>query len=134
MKAVTPEAYHPLLHDLFEANTFWDLKTERATPEPTATGDWQVTLDVRARKSVVDTAGVETELPMYDWVEVGAFAPGDGDAPGAPHYVQMHRIRSGAQTIRVIVPRKPVRAGIDPRDLLSDWEFDDNLKEVKVKS
>jgi hypothetical protein len=30
----------------------------------TEAGTWQVTLDVRARKVVVDEAGVETELPM----------------------------------------------------------------------
>jgi hypothetical protein len=44
----------------------------------------------------------------------------------------MHRIRSGEQTITVTVPRKPVRAGIDPYHLL-DWEqpeADDNITRV----
>jgi hypothetical protein len=27
----------------------------------------------------------------------------------------------------------PATAGIDPHDLLSDWENDDNVKAIKVK-
>jgi hypothetical protein len=34
---------------------------------------------------VVDSAGVETEVPMDDWVEVEVFAPAaQGDTPGKP--------------------------------------------------
>jgi ABC-2 type transport system permease protein len=48
---------------------------------------------------------------------------------------QKFRIRSGKQTITVTVPQKPVRAGIDPRHLLSDLgERDQNLKAVKIGS
>jgi ABC-2 type transport system permease protein len=125
LQAVMPQSFQYLLHDLFEKNTFWELKTDRATAQQTKAGAWQVTLDVQARKVVVDEAGVETEVPMDDWLEVGVF-----DA-GQP-YLQKHRIRSGKQTITVLVPRKPARAGIDPRHLLSDLgEIDDNIKPVK---
>ena len=112
LQAVTPDSYQYLLRDLFEKNTFWELETERATAKQTRAGAWQVTLDVRARKVVVDEAGVETEVPMDDWMEVGVFDEGEP-------YLQKHRIRSGKQTITVTVPRKPTRAGIDPRHLLS---------------
>ena len=61
LQAVTPESLHSLLVDLFEANTFWELATQSVAAEQTSTGEWQVTLDVQARKVVVDTAGVETE-------------------------------------------------------------------------
>ena len=122
LQAVTPDSFQSLLHDLFETNTFWEFKTQRATAQQTATGAWQVTLNVRARKVVADSAGVETETPMNEWVQIGVFAPGpDGDPLGVPLYVQMQRIRAGEQTITVTVPRKPVLAGIDPYHLL-DWE------------
>ena len=135
LQAVTPDSLQYLLHDLFEANTFWELETEGATAEETDAGAWQVTLDVRARKVVVDAGGVETEVPMDDSVEIGVFAPVEkGEASGKPLYVQMHRIRSGKQTITVTVPRNPARAGIDPYHLLIDWEMDDNVKAVKVRS
>ncbi len=135
LQAVTPDPHQYLLHDLFEANTFWELATERATAEQTEAGTWQVTLDVQARKLVVDSAGVETPVPMDDWVEIGVFAPAEeGNGLGEPIYVQKHRIRSAEQTITVTVPRKPARAGIDPYHLLIDWEMGDNIDEVKVKN
>ena len=94
-----------------------------------------MTLNVRARKVVVDEAGVETEVPVDDWVEVGVFAPaGEGEESGEPLYAQKHRIRTGTQTITVTVPRKPDRAGIDPYHLMIDWETDDNVRTVKVKN
>jgi ABC-2 type transport system permease protein len=127
LQAVTPELSQSLLHDLFEANTFWELETEQVTAEQTEADTWQVTLDVRTRKVVVDEAGVETELPMDDWVEVGVY--GDGEP-----YLQKHRLRSGKQAITVTVPQKPARAGIDPRNLLVDWETVDNVKRVKSDS
>ncbi|HEX2122489.1 MAG TPA: hypothetical protein VHL59_12675, partial [Thermoanaerobaculia bacterium] len=134
LQAVTPAALEPLLRDLFEVNTFWDFAAERVTAKQTAAGTWQVTLDVKASKVVFDEAGVETAVPIDEWVEIGVFGPaeeGHGEL-SAPLSVQKHRIRSGQQTIAVTVPRKPVLAGIDPYHVL-DWEEhedDDNIEQV----
>lgn len=137
LQAVTPDPLQPLLHDLFEVNTFWRLETERVTAKQTQAGTWQVTLDVQARKVVVDEAGVETAVPIDDWVEIGVFAPAEkGELRGKPLYMQKQRIRSTEQTITVTVPRKPVLAGIDPYHLL-DWVEggdDDNIEGVKIGS
>jgi ABC-type transport system involved in multi-copper enzyme maturation permease subunit len=133
LQAVTPDSLQRLLYDLFEVNTLWQLEAQRAMAVQTGDSTWQVTLDVRAQKMVYDSAGVETEVPMDEWVEVGVFGPG-GEAGelSEPLYVQKHRIRSGEQTIVVTVPRRPVLAGIDPYRLL-DWEEpgdDDNIEPV----
>jgi hypothetical protein len=135
LQAATPDSLRYLPHDLFAANTFWEIQTGRVAATETASGTWQVTLDVRARKVVVDTADVETEVPMNDWVQIGLFAPAGGGAELAePLYVQMHRVRSGEQTITVTVPRRPARAGIDPYHLLIDLETGDNYAEINVKN
>jgi hypothetical protein len=76
LQAVTPDSFQYLLQDLFERNTFLELGTERASAQQTEAATWQVTLAVRARKVVVDEAGVETEVPMDDWLEVGVFDEG----------------------------------------------------------
>jgi len=134
LQAVTPDSLQYLLHDLFEVNTYWELETERATSEQNGEGAWQVTLDVRARKVVFDSAGVETAVSMDDWVEVGIFAPAsEGGELSAPLYVRKHRISSGKQTITVAVPQKPDRAGIDPYHLLIDLKTDDNIEKVKIE-
>jgi hypothetical protein len=130
LQAVTPDSLRHLLADLFEANTFWELSAKRVTAEQTETGAWQVTLYAHARKVTVDVDGVVTEVPMDDLVEVGVFAAAENGGRGEPLYLQMHRVRSGGQRITVIVPRKPARAGIDPRNLLIDVNASDNLKEI----
>jgi hypothetical protein len=134
LQAVTPDSHQYLLRDLFETNTFWELKTERATTEQIKAGTWQVTLDVEARKVAVDEKGVETEMPMDDWVEIGVFAPlAEGEEVGEPLYLQMHRLSSGKQTIKVTVETKPERAGIDPRYLLIDVKTDNNVRKMKIE-
>jgi ABC-2 type transport system permease protein len=132
LQVVTPDSLRYLLHDLFAANTYWELGTERPRATQTKAGTWQVTLRVRARKVTVDPAGVETEVPMDEWVQVGVFAPtGQGAEFGKTLYLQMHRIRSGEQTITVTVPREPADAGIDPYHLLIDLEPFDNVEKVE---
>ncbi|QNP54348.1 hypothetical protein H9L05_21235 (plasmid) [Hymenobacter qilianensis] len=94
-----------------------------------------MSLQVEAQKVVVDSVGVETQLPMNDWVEVGVFAPaGKGQKAGQPLYLQKRRLRSGQQTITVMVPRQPVRAGLDPNHLLIDLEMEDNDQKVKIEN
>ena len=133
LRAVTPDSLRPLLHDLFEVNTFWTFDTKRATARQMANGKWQVTFDVEARKVVSDSAGAETELPINEAVELGVFAPaGPGEILGKPLYVEKHRIRSGRQTITVTVSEKPARGGIDPYNLL-DWEEGDNIEGINVE-
>jgi hypothetical protein len=134
LQAVAPDSLRPLLHDLFEVNTFWTFDTERATAVRTPAGTWRVTLEVEARKVVADSAGAETELPMSEMVEIGIFAAaGPGEVLGRPLYVRKHRVRSGTQTITLTVPHRPARAGIDPYNLL-DWEEGDDIEGVEIGS
>jgi ABC-2 type transport system permease protein len=136
LQSAMPDSLEYLLHDLFEVNTYWQLATAQVRADSTSTGEWQVTLDVRARKVVFDSAGVETEQPIDEWLPIGVFGAareGAGEL-SQPLYLRMHRLRAGQQTITVTVPRKPVLAGIDPFHVL-DWEEsddDDNISEVRT--
>ena len=132
LRAVTPEPLQYLLVDLFETATLWEVKTERAVAKPTGTGEYEVVLDVFARKMRADRDGNESDVPMDEPVEIGVFAPGDDDLAGKPLYLGQQRIRSGAQTIRVTVPRAPGRAGIDPWRKLIDRKRDDNVVVVEA--
>jgi hypothetical protein len=136
LKAVTPDSLQNLLYDFFEVNTLWQFETKTVKAVEIKPGTWQVTLDVHARKFVYDSAGVETDVPVNEFVPVGVFTervPGH-DELSSPLYLQKHRIRSGDQTIMVTVSGKPLLAGIDPHHLL-DWEEkedDDNIEEVNT--
>jgi hypothetical protein len=140
LQAVTPDSLRYLLHDLFEVNANWELETERATAMQTGDSTWQVMLDVRARKVAYDSAGVETDMPMDEWIPIGVFGAAEqGDKLGSPLHLQRHRIRAGTQRITVTVPREPTLAGIDPYHLL-DWAedgdggADDNIDGVRIEN
>jgi aminopeptidase N len=134
LRAATPDSLQYLLTDLFETITLWDVKTDSAVAKRTAGGQYEVTLDVVARKMRADSVGHETETPMDDFVEIGVFASGTGENLGAPLYLQRHRIHSGKQTIRITVPQEPARAGVDPSSTLIDREREDNVLEVTVQN
>ncbi|HYI08154.1 MAG TPA: M1 family aminopeptidase [Thermoanaerobaculia bacterium] len=128
LRAVTPPSLYPLLTDLFETMTLWDVKTQSAAARRLPDGKYEVTLEVMAQKLRADGIGRETPTPMNDLLEVGIFAPGKDD----PIYLARHRIRSGKQTIRIIVPQKPSRAGLDPYRKLIERERGDNLVDVET--
>ena len=88
-----------------------------------------MTLDVEAQKFRAGGSGQETEVPMHDFVEIGVY----GDATADPLYLRKHRIRSGRQRISVVVNGTPARAGVDPRLLLIDRNWSDNLRPVVVE-
>lgn len=126
LRAAAPESLHPLLTDLFETVTLWDMRIRQASVDRTAAGDYEVTLNVSARKVRSDEIGNETEVPMDDLVEVGLFEA-DGETP---FYLARHRIRDGEQTIQIVVPREPARAGLDPGRQLIERNRDDNVVTV----
>jgi hypothetical protein len=131
LQAVTPDSLHTLLHDLFEANTYWELETRLVSARQRMDGMWEVTMEVDAGKVVVDTTGKEQRQKMNDLVQIGLFgAAGPGERVGKPLYLQLHRIRSGKQTIIVSVEERPVLGGIDPFYLLAEWRGTDHLRQV----
>ena len=121
LRASTPTSAHGLLKDLFEEITFWDLRATKVDVVESGDKAFRLTLHVEAQKLKGDGTGNEREVPMYDPVEVAVY-----DADGRSIYVARHRVRSGAQTIEIVVPRPPARAVIDPDHELLDRKPDDN--------
>ena len=131
LRAATPDSLRPLLSDLFEHITLWNVRTDSARAEPVRGGAWRVTLFVDASKARADSVGNQTPVAMDDGVDVGVFAgPPRGASPGEALVVRRHRIHSGKQTIVLTVPRMPTRAGIDPYRTLIERTRDDNIAEI----
>jgi ABC-2 type transport system permease protein len=132
LRAVTPASTRYLLKDLFEEITFWDLRTKAVHTKPAAGGTYEVTLDLEAYKLKVGAASREKRVPMEDLIEIGVYGPSkDHWSLGETLYLRKHRIRSGAQSITVTVPRHPASAGIDPNFILLDRNREDNLKAMR---
>lgn len=132
IRAATPDSLRYALTDLFETITLYDNRTRTATVTPLANGRYAVDLEVQTKKMRADSLGVETPVAMNDLVDIGVFAPArKGEKEGRPLYLQKHRIGSGTQRVRIEVPEKPARAGIDPLHKLIDRVTDDNVISVR---
>ena len=135
LKAAAPDSLKPLLSDLFEHITIWNVSTDSARAEPLQGGAYRVTLFVDASKARADSIGNQTPVEMDEPVEIGVFA---GDAsgiwPGDSLYLKQHRIRTGKQTIVITVPRQPTRAGIDPYRKIIEKNRDDNVGAVQLQT
>lgn len=136
LQAVTPKQYRGVLHDLFAVNAYWELAATQARTKKLADGRWQLSLDLRARKLVVDATGAEREQPLGEWIEIGVY-PGAAKKQenrqvivGTPMYLQKHRITRANELITLVVPSEPGHAGVDPRSLLVDVRPRDNFVDV----
>ena len=87
-------------------------------------------LTVEARKLYADGKGRETEAPLAETAEFGAFAamPGQGRF-AAKDVLTLTRLplRSGTQTIMLVTATKPAFAGADPYNVRIDRNSDDNV-------
>src|SRR5690606_41924639 len=82
----------------------------------------------------VDSTGVETKIPMDDWIEIGIFAPAkEGEKKREILYKKMHHLDAETKTIIVNVSNEPGTGAIDPYYLLNDWRMDDNLLEIIIE-
>jgi aminopeptidase N len=119
LRAVTPTDLLPLVRDLFERNTFWQLRTERVSFEAAGSGLWRVTVDVQARKFVVDERGRETDATMDDPVEIRVYSGTTEAAQTTLIHRAFHRMRTGTQRIVIDVAQKPTMVVVDPQLLLT---------------
>jgi len=89
------------------------------------------TLEVESRKFKADDQGNETEVPVNDWIEIGALAKAEKNHRyGNILYRQVVKITGGKQTFQFELAEKPYEAGIDPMQMLIDRVPSDNLKKV----
>ncbi|HWA17107.1 MAG TPA: M1 family aminopeptidase, partial [Gemmatimonadales bacterium] len=98
LAAEIPDSLQYLLHDYFQVNTFWEIKLREAKVMMNDHGTYDVALELDARKEVLDSAGISTDAPMNDLVEIILFDADSGGHAGKPSYRALHRIQGGRQT------------------------------------
>ena len=130
---VTPDSLDYIVKDLFEDITIFENRCEKVEAEALENGKFKVTIHVSCKKYKSDEMGKESEVPINDFIEIGAFAKPEGDKDyGKTLYRERVKINSPENTFSFIVDEKPHEAGIDPFLLLIDKEPKDNLKNVKT--
>src|SRR5690606_40715629 len=73
----------------------------------------------------VDSTGVETKIPMDDWIEIGIFAPAkEGEKKREILYKKMHHLDAETKTIIVNVSNEP---GTRSEEHTSELQSRENL-------
>jgi hypothetical protein len=130
--AHTPDSLHYVVKDLFEDITLFENRCTDATMKALPDGKYEVTLKLECRKLKADELGKETEVPVNDYIEIGAFAkPEKGKKFGKTLYRQRVKIDRKENSFTFTVDSKPHKAGVDPFSLLVDRNPEDNLKDLK---
>ncbi len=132
LKREVPEDQGNLLADLFEHITLYENRVEEASYAERADGKYVVTLAANTKKLRADGQGVETEIPIDDWIDVGVFGEKEtgGKTEETVLFLEKRHVTDSDVTFELVVDEKPVRAGIDPYNKLVDRNSDDNVKKM----
>jgi ABC-type transport system involved in multi-copper enzyme maturation permease subunit len=129
----TPPDLQYLIKDLFEDITIFSNRTLDASAQKRADGKFDVTIKVEAHKYKADAKGNETEVPVNDYIDIGAFAkPGKNKKYGDTLHRERVHITQKESTFTFATDALPDKAGIDPFALLVDRIPDDNTKSVTL--
>jgi ABC-2 type transport system permease protein len=128
LRAQTPAALQYYIADAFENIVLYDNKAVSATVTPTADNKYKVVLNVQVRKLQADGSGIETPMPLHDFIDIGVFNGRKDEEKTL--YLKKVWLTQPTQTFEIIVDQPPTRAGIDPFNKLIDRDSDDNWMPV----
>ena len=115
LEGEAPDGSVGLFEDMLDTITLFSNRTENATYEPLDDGLFRVTLDVEAHKLRADGTGVETEVPLDDWIDIGVL--GDDDTV---LFLEKRHLTDSQARFEIVVDARPMQAGIDPYNKLID--------------
>jgi ABC-2 type transport system permease protein len=135
LREQTPPQLQYLLKDLFDDITVFSNRTLEATAQKRLDGKYNVTIKAEAQKFKADAKGIETEVPLDDYIDIGAFAkPADGKQYGDTLYRERVHMTGKDASFTFVTNSLPEKAGIDPFALLIDRVPDDNTRPVTLLS
>ncbi|MFQ3213660.1 MAG: ABC-2 type transport system permease protein [Marivirga sp.] len=126
-----PDSLQYLITDWFKEITLYDNRLKEATYTALNNGKYEVNLLVESKKIKADSLGNEAFVAINDWIDIGLF----GDAEEEELMFQQ-RVKINQEEMRFtfVVDSIPAKAGIDPRHLLIDRVFKDNISSVSEKT
>lgn len=128
--------HQQLITDLFEKITLYDMKATDATATKRPDGQYTVRFTVTGRKLYADGQGRETEAPLDEPFELGAFdaEPGKkGFTPASVLAFERRRLASGQVQVEWVTRSLPTHVGVDPYNKRIDRNSDDNLARVSLR-
>jgi ABC-2 type transport system permease protein len=136
LRAEAGPEHQQLITDMFEKITLYDLRASDATAKKTSDGKYAISFTVESRKLYADGQGKETEAPLGEAFEIGAFT----SEPGKKGYtaksvvlIEKRPLTSGKQTVELVTDKIPRYVGVDPYNKRIDRDSDDNFTRVVLK-
>jgi ABC-2 type transport system permease protein len=123
-----------LITDLFEKITILDVKASQPRSVKRPDGQFDVSFEVQAKKFYAGVKGKESEAPLNETFDIGVFDAEPGAAGFSAKSVirfEQQMVKSGTQTVRLVVPRQPKWVGVDPYNKRIDRNTSDNLARLE---
>ena len=124
-----PDSLKYLITDWFKEITLYDFRLKEATYKK-VNNQYQITLAIEANKLKADTIGNETKAQLNDWVDLGIYADKD-----EKKLLYEKRVKFDKENMifTFVVDSLPVKAAIDPRQILIERVYSDNVKSLEKK-
>ncbi|UTW65773.1 hypothetical protein KFE94_14085 [bacterium SCSIO 12643] len=120
-----PDSLQYLVDDWFKEITLYDNRLKEATYKELDNGQYEITMEIETVKIKADSMGEETKVPMNDWIDIGVFADDDEEEL---MYQKRVKFNQPEMTFTFVVDSLPAKAAIDPRHILIDRVYKDNIK------
>lgn len=145
----TPDSLKYVINDMFETITLYDNKVTNASSKKLKNGSYEVTINFDVTKYKASEEGkrifkndqgktlkvtkkgkkyATESYPLNDYIEIGVFAEEThkGKKRDKELYLKKVKVTGIENTLKIIVPQKPMEVGVDPYNKLIDTQSDDN--------
>ena len=126
-----PDSMKYLIKNWIKEITLYDNRMKTAICKRLDNGKYLTTVDIESYKMKTDTIGKETKIKVNDWVDIGFFADDDEKRL---IFEKRVKIDKSQMSFSFELDSLPVKAGIDPRRLLIDRIYDDNIISVTMSN
>ncbi len=123
-----PDSMQYLIDDWIKDIVLYDNRMKRASYKKLDNGKYLVEVDIEAYKMRADTIGNESEMEIDDWIDIGFLSEDEKELI----FEERVKINESKMSFAFELDTIPAKAGIDPRRLLIDRVYDDNIISVKV--
>ncbi|WP_400074885.1 M1 family aminopeptidase [Winogradskyella sp. R77965] len=125
-----PDSLKYLVTDWFKEITLYDNRLKEANYKKLDNGKYEVTLKIESAKIKSDSLGNETRVAINDWIDVGFFMDDDEENLYNQKRLKFNKEKT-AYTVQL--DSLPAKAAIDPRHLLIDRVYKDNIKSISLE-
>ncbi len=127
LETKVPDSLSYLVDDWFKEITLYDNRLKTANAVKLENGKYEVNIEVEAAKIKADSIGNERKVSLNEWIDIGVFSDSDEENL---IYQKRVKINDSLMSFTMLVDSLPAKAAIDPRHILIDRVFSDNIKPI----